>query len=305
MDHQNIVVTPETTNTLQVSSSPEKLEDIEDPLGHSYDSVVIEPGRKSFGFNLNELWRYRELLYFLTWRDIKVRYKQTLLGATWAVMQPLLLMAIFTLVFARLGGIKSEKVPYPIFVYAALLPWTFFANAVTNSGNSLVGSTNLITKVYFPRVIIPAAAVAAGLVDFSIAFILLIILMIYYHVGLHAGMLLLPVFIVMTIMLALGIGMLMSALNVKYRDVRHALPFLMQIWMFSSPVMYPMPVGWRFHWLFALNPMAGIIEGFRSALFEKAFDWFTLGISAVIILLILIYAVFSFNRMEKSFADVI
>ena len=265
--------------------------------------VIIEPGRKSFSFNLTELWRYRELLYFLTWRDIKVRYKQTVLGAAWAVMQPLLLMLIFNFVFARLGGFQSDNVPYPIFAYAALLPWTFFANAVTNSGNSLVGSTNLITKVYFPRVIIPAAAVAAGLVDFSIAFILLIIMMFYYHVGVHAGMLLLPVFIFLAIMLALGVGMLMSALNVKYRDVRHALPFLIQVWMFASPVMYPVPGRWR--WLFALNPMTGIIQGFRSALFEKAFDWFTLGTSAVIILLILITAVFTFNRMEKSFADVI
>jgi len=187
--------------------------------------------------------------------------------------------------------------------YAALLPWTFFANAVTNSGNSLVGSTNLITKVYFPRVIIPAAAVAAGLVDFCIAFILLIVMMFYYQIGVHAGMLLLPVFIFLAIMLALGVGMLMSALNVKYRDVRHALPFLIQIGMFASPVMYPVPDSWR--GLFALNPMTGIIHGFRSALFGKPFDWFTLGTSALIILLILITSVFTFNRMEKSFADVI
>ena len=305
MDHQNIVITPETANNLQTVSSV-KEEGASDSLTTSDDPVVIiEPGRKSLGFNLIELWRYRELLYFLTWRDIKVRYKQTVLGATWAVMQPLLLMLIFTFVFARLGGIKSENVPYPIFVYAALLPWTFFAHAVTNSGNSLVGSTSLITKVYFPRVIIPAAAVAAGLVDFSIAFILLIVLMFYYHVGLHAGILLLPVFVLMAIMLALGVGMLMSALNVKYRDVRHALPFLIQIWMFASPVMYPVPAGWRWSWLFALNPMTGIIQGFRSALFEKAFDWPSLGVSAVIILLVLICAVFTFNRMEKSFADVI
>jgi lipopolysaccharide transport system permease protein len=306
MDHQNIVVTPETTNDLPVLASSTKPEDIADRLGLGDDSrVVIEPGRKSLGFNLIELWRYRELLYFLTWRDIKVRYKQTILGAIWAIMQPLLLMLIFNFVFARLGGIKSDNVPYPIFAFAALLPWTFFANAVTTSGNSLVSNTNLITKVYFPRVIIPAASVAAGLVDFSVAFTLLIIMMVYYDVGLHAGLMLLPVFIVLVVMLALGIGMLMSALNVKYRDVRHALPFLMQVWMFASPVIYPVPTGWRWRWLFALNPMTGIIQGFRSALFEKPFDWFTLGTSAAITLLILIYAVFTFNRMEKSFADVI
>lgn len=306
MDHQNIVITPETANNLQTSAPTIKEERNAYSIGARDEStVIIEPGRKSFGFNLSELWRYRELLYFLTWRDIKVRYKQTVLGATWAVMQPLLLMLIFTFVFARLGGIQSDNVPYPIFTFAALLPWTFFANAVTNSGNSLVGSTNLITKVYFPRVIIPAAAVAAGLVDFSLAFMLLIVMMLYYHVGLHASLLLLPVFILLTIMLALGVGMLMSALNVKYRDVRHALPFLIQIWMFASPVMYPVPSGWRWGWLFALNPMTGIIQGFRSALFEKTFDWLSLGASAVIILLVLVCAVFTFNRMEKSFADVI
>ena len=304
MDHQNIVITPETANNLQAPAPSREEEETAQTLHASDDPLVtIEPGRKSFGFNLTELWRYRELLYFLTSRDIKVRYKQTVLGATWAVMQPVLLMVIFTFIFSRLGGIRSDNVPYPIFAYAALLPWTFFANAVTNSGNSLVGSTNLITKVYFPRVIIPAAAVAAGLVDFGIAFILLIILMFYYHIGVHAGILLLPLFILLMIVLALGVGMLMSALNVKYRDVRHALPFLIQVWMFASPVMYPVPE--RSRWLFALNPMTGIIQGFRSALFEKPFDWFTLGTSAVITLLVLISAVFTFHRMERSFADVI
>jgi len=303
MDHQNIVITPETANNLPAPASSIKEKETQLVAANEAPLVTIEPGRKSFGFNLTELWRYRELLYFLTWRDIKVRYKQTVLGATWAIMQPLLLMLIFNFVFARLGGFKSDNIPYPIFAYAALLPWTFFANAVTNSGNSLVGSTNLITKVYFPRVIIPAAAVAAGLVDFCIAFILLIVMMFYYQIGVHAGMLLLPVFIFLAIMLALGVGMLMSALNVKYRDVRHALPFLIQIGMFASPVMYPVPDSWR--GLFALNPMTGIIHGFRSALFGKPFDWFTLGTSALIILLILITSVFTFNRMEKSFADVI
>jgi len=305
MDQQNIVLTPETANNLQAAASALKEEEkTSRPLPASDEPLVtIEPGRKSFGFDLAELWRYRELLYFLTWRDIKVRYKQTVLGATWAVMQPLLLMAIFTFIFSRLGGIQSNNVPYPIFAYAALLPWTFFANAVSNSGNSLVGSTNLITKVYFPRVIIPAAAVCAGLVDFGLAFIMLIAMMFYYHIGVQIGILLLPVFIFLMIILALGVGMLMSALNVKYRDVRHALPFLIQIWMFASPVMYPVPV--RNSWLFALNPMTGIIGGFRSSLFGKPFDWFTLGTSTVIIVLVLISAVFTFNRMEKSFADVI
>jgi lipopolysaccharide transport system permease protein len=297
------VITPETANNLQSPTSSKEEETAHLPNVSADPLVIIEPWRRSFRSNLSELLRYRELLYFLTWRDIKVRYKQTVLGATWAVMQPLLLMLIFTFVFGRLGGFQSDNVPYPIFAYAGLLPWTFFANAVTNSGNSIVGSTNLITKVYFPRVIIPAAAVAAGLVDFGIAFIMLILLMFYYHTGVHAGILLLPLFIFLTVLLALGIGMLMSALNVKYRDVRHALPFLIQVWMFASPVMYSVPGRWR--WLLALNPMTGIIQGFRSALFEKPFDWFTLGTSAIIILLVLISAVFTFNRMEKSFADVI
>jgi lipopolysaccharide transport system permease protein len=248
------------------------------------------------------LWAYRELLFFLIWRDVKVRYKQTLLGATWAILQPLLLMLIFTFFFSRLIVNKSD-LPYPLFAYAGLLPWTFFANAVTNSGNSLIGSTNLITKVYFPRILIPAAAVAAGLVDLGLSFLLLIALMLYYRISLHANLLFLPVLIILTTLLATGVGMWMSALNVKYRDIRYALPFLIQIWMFSSPVIYPVPDHWR--WFLALNPMTGIIEGFRSAFFGLPFDWFTLVLSAAITLLILIYSAFAFSRMEKGFADVI
>jgi lipopolysaccharide transport system permease protein len=265
--------------------------------------VVIQSRRSNLRVNLSELWAYRELLYFLTWRDVKVRYKQTVLGAAWAILQPLVLMLIFNFVFARYGGIKSDGLPYALFAYAGLLPWTFFANAITNSGNSLVNSTNLITKVYFPRMLIPAASVAAGLVDLAIAFLLLVVLMIYYRIGLHPGVLILPALIFLTTMLALGVGMWMSALNVKYRDVRHALPFIVQIWMFSSPVIYPVPDRWR--WLLALNPMTGIIQGFRSALFGKPFDWPTLGLSAVITFLVLLGATVSFRRLEKSFADVI
>ena len=227
--------------------------------------VTIQPGKSWVVVNLRELWTYRELLFFLIWRDIKVRYKQTVIGAAWALLQPLLLMLIFTFFFARLAGVKSEGAPYPLFAYAGLLPWTFFASAVTNSGNSLIGSTNLITKVYFPRVLIPVAAVAASLVDLGIASILLFVLMIYYGTGLHLQFLLLPVLIVLVTLLASGVGIWLSALNVKYRDIRYALPFLIQIWMFASPVIYPVPDRWR--WLLALNPMTAIIEGFRSALF--------------------------------------
>ena len=265
--------------------------------------TVIEANRSWGAINLRDLWAYRELLYFLTWRDVKIRYKQTLLGAAWAVLQPLLLMLIFTFFFARLAGISSGNVPYPLFAYAGLLPWTFFANAVTTSGNSLVSSTNLITKVYFPRIIIPAAAVAAGLVDFAIACVLLVALMIYYHMPLHASILLLPVLTLLTALLALGVGLLMSALNVKYRDVRYALPFLIQCWMFASPVIYPVPSRWR--WLLSINPMTGIIEAVRAALFGEPLRWEMLGTSAAITVLLLIYATFAFHRMEKSFADVI
>lgn len=263
--------------------------------------VTIQP-KSLVAVNLRDLWNYRELLFFFIWRDIKVRYKQTVIGAAWALLQPLLLMLIFTFFFSRLAGIRTD-LPYPLFAYAGLLPWTFFANAVTNSGNSLIGNTNLITKVYFPRMLIPAAAVAASLVDLGIASLLLIVMMFYYGTGLRAGILILPLLITLVTLLASGIGMWMSALNVKYRDIRYALPFLIQVWMFASPVIYPVPDRWR--WLLALNPMTAIIEGFRSALFGQPFDWFMLLLSAATTLLILIYAAFTFSRMERSFADVI
>jgi len=265
--------------------------------------VVVDASKVSIGLSTKDLWAHRELLYFLTWRDVKVRYKQTLLGAAWALLQPLLLMLIFSFVFGRIVGVKSESVPYPLFAYAGLLPWMFFANAVTNSGNSLIGNTNLIKKVYFPRMIIPAAAVTAGLVELGIGFLLLIVLMFYYGVGLHFSLLLLPLLIVLVTLLAIGVGMWMSALNVKYRDVRYTSPFLIQVWLFATPVIYPVPERWR--WLLALNPMTGIVQGFRAAFFGRPFDWGTLALSAVITLLILVYATLTFSRMERSFADVI
>jgi lipopolysaccharide transport system permease protein len=268
--------------------------------------VSIRPSGKWSALNLRDLWSYRELLYFLTWRDVKVRYKQTLLGATWAIIQPLFAMLVFTLFFGRLAGVPSDGIPYPLFAYAGLLPWMFFSNAVTNSGNSLVGSSNLITKVYFPRMIIPGAAVAAGLIDFGIAFVILVVLMAYYRVGITTGILMLPVLVVLTMLLALGVGMWMSALNVKYRDIRHALPFLIQLWMFATPIVYPssiVPARWR--WALAINPLAGIIEGYRSSLFGRGMEWRMLGISAVITVALLVCSAFAFRRMEKSFADVV
>lgn len=268
--------------------------------------VVIEPGKGWIPLNLRDLWQYRDLFYILAMRDIKVRYKQTLLGALWAIIQPLFTMLIFTLFFGRLAGMPSDGIPYPLFAYAGLLPWTFFSNAVTNSGNSLVGNSNLITKIYFPRMIIPMASVASGLLDFLIAFGLLIVLMFYYTVGLSINILMLPVLVILTSLLAIGIGMWMSALNVKFRDVRYALPFLIQLGMFASPIIYPsslVPEKWR--WLLALNPLSGQIEAYRSAFFGKPFDWLALGISAFLTLAILFYAAYTFRRMEKSFADVI
>jgi len=268
--------------------------------------VVIESDESGVTLDLPDIWRYRELLYFLTWRDIKIRYKQTLLGAAWAIIQPLFAMLLFTLIFGKLARMPSDGVPYPLFAYAGLLPWTFFANAFTNSGNSLVGSATLITKVYFPRLFIPAAAVAAGLLDFFIACLLLIPMLFYYHISLSWSLLMLPALILLSTLLALAVGMLMSALNVRYRDVRYALPFLIQLWLFASPVIYPssiIPQRWK--WLFGLNPMTGIIEGFRAALLGRAFDWTQLGIALAITAAVLIVSIYVFRRVEATFADVI
>jgi lipopolysaccharide transport system permease protein len=268
--------------------------------------VVLEPSKSWVALGLKDVWTYRELFYFLTWRDVKVRYKQTLLGAAWAILQPLCQMIIFTVLFSRVAGIESDGIPYPIFSYAALLPWTFFSNAVLNSSNSLVGSSNLITKVYFPRMIIPGAAVGAGLVDFAIASLLLVVLMIYYRIALTWNVLVLPLLLLEITLLATGVGMWMSALNVKFRDIRYALPFLVQLWMFASPIIYPssiIPEKWR--WVLVLNPLMGNISGFRSALFGRNFDWYAIAISWVITIVMLVYAAYTFRRMEKTFADVV
>jgi lipopolysaccharide transport system permease protein len=268
--------------------------------------VIIEPNKAWSALDLHDLWAFRELLYFLTLRDVKVRYKQTGLGVAWAILQPLLTMLIFTIFFGRLAGVPSDNIPYPIFAYAGLLPWTFFSNAITSSGNSLVGSTHLITKVYFPRMIIPGAAVAAGLVDFAIAFVILVLLMIYYRVMVTWNVLMFPVVVLLTTLLALGLGMWLSALNVKYRDVRFALPFLIQLGLFVSPVIYPVSfLPAKLAWLLSLNPMTGIIEGYRSALFGHPFNWSALAISTAITLALLVYSSYTFRRMEKSFADII
>lgn len=268
--------------------------------------VVIQPTGNWKLVSFRDLWAYRELLFFLTWRDVKVRYKQTALGAAWAVLQPLFMMVIFTIFFGRLAGVDSKGIPYPLFAFAGLVPWTFFANAITQSGNSLVGSSNLITKVYFPRLIVPSAAMLAGLVDFALAFVLFVVLMVYYGVVPTVQVLFLPVLILMTALFALGVGTWFAALNVKYRDVRFALPFLIQLWLFVSSVILPSSaLPQKYRWLLLLNPMSGIIEGYRSALFGIPFDWTAIGAAAGITAAVLLYAIYSFARVERSFADII
>jgi lipopolysaccharide transport system permease protein len=268
--------------------------------------VRIEAGKTWSALNLRDLWQYRELLYLLMWRDVKVRYKQTLLGVTWVIIQPLFTMFVFTLIFGRLAGVPSDNIPYPIFAFAGLLPWTFFSTAVVHSGNSMVNSAHLITKVYFPRVIIPTAAIGAHLLDFTVSFGLLALLMTYYQIRLTWSILILLPVVMLTALLALGMGLLMAALNVKYRDIPFSLPFVIQLWMFVSPIIYPaslLPGIWAK--LLALNPLTGIIEGYRSALFGRPINWGALGISTGITILLLVYSSYSFRKMEKTFADII
>jgi ABC-type polysaccharide/polyol phosphate export systems, permease component len=267
---------------------------------------VVEARKSGVGLNLKELWTHRELLYFLVWRDVKIRYKQTLLGAAWALLQPLLTMLVFTFIFSKVAKIDSNGIPYPIFAYAGLVPWTFFANAITTSGNSIVGSSHLITKVYFPRPIIPIASVCAGLVDLAVAFPMLVVLMFYYHIGITVTALFLIPLVLLTTLLAIAVGMWISAINVKYRDVKFAMPFVVQIWMYLSPVAYPasvIPARWRI--LYSLNPLVGIIDSYRTALFGGAFDWKELAISLAVTFTFLAYAAQRFRKMEKGFADII
>ena len=268
--------------------------------------VVIESSKSWVPINLPSLWSYRELLYFLVWRDIKVRYKQTALGALWALVQPLINMLIFTYFFGRLARIPTEGVPYPIFFYTGLVLWTYFANSVMSGANSLFGNTNLITKVYFPRLLIPAASVGAGLIDFLIASLLLIPLLIYYDFPVTWRYAVVVPLMLLTTVFTLGIAILLSALTVRFRDVRYVLPFSIQAWMFLSPVIYPstlVPEQWR--WLLILNPMNGIIEGFRAALFGKDLPWLALAYSTVVALGLLLFSALIFRRVERHFAEII
>lgn len=268
--------------------------------------TLIAPSRGLSAVNLREIWEYRELLYFLAWRDIKVRYKQTALGAAWALLQPLFLMAIFTLLFSRVAKVPVS-VPYPIFAFCGLLPWQLFAFGLSQSSNSLVQSQNLISKVYFPRLVIPIASVLAGLLDFAIAFLLLLAMMAYYRVPPGKGVILLPVFVLFAVITSLTAGVWLSAINVRYRDVQYTLGFLVQFWMLATPVGYPasvVPARWR--WVLVLNPMAGVVEGFRWALLGTGpSPGAMLGVSVGLVLLLLIAGLHYFRRMEKTFADIV
>ena len=270
-------------------------------------TVLIEQRKGLFDLDLHAVWHYRELLYFLVWREVKVRYKQTLIGAAWAVLQPLMTIAIFSIIFGMFANIPSDGLPYPVFAYAALLPWTYFAEAVTRSSASLVSDANLIRKVYFPRLIIPLASVLTPLLDFFLSFLFLLGMMIWFGISPTRGALFLPVFLFLACMTALAVGLWLSALNVKYRDVRHTVPFLVQFWMYASPVVYPVsliPEKWRF--IFGLNPMTGVIEGFRWGLLGKQTPDFTvISVSTVVVIILILSGLIFFRRMERTFADVV
>jgi lipopolysaccharide transport system permease protein len=269
--------------------------------------VTIEPSSGWVSLRLKELWEYRELLYFLTWRDLKVRYKQTALGAAWAIIQPLLTMVVFSIFFGRLAKIPSDGVPYPIFSYAALIPWSFFANGLSQSSNSLVGSANLIRNVYFPRLVVPLSAVISGLPDFAISFSVMIVMMFYYGIYPTLAMLWLIPLLLLAFVAALGMGLWLSALNVEYRDVRYVIPFVTQFWLFATPIAYPASLlseNWRT--VYGLNPMAGVVEGFRWALLGTSVrPGPMIFVSSLVSLVVLVGGAFYFRRMERDFADVV
>jgi len=268
-------------------------------------TVLIQPRRHLFDLDLQGIWAYRELLYFLVWRDLKVRYKQTLIGTGWVVIQPLMTMAIFTVIFGNFAKIPSDGLPYPIFSYAALLPWNLFSSSLSRGGESVVSNANLVTKIYFPRLILPLSGVLSPLADFAIALVILIGMMIWFGIAPTVGILMLPIFVLLAICTALAVGLWLAALNVRYRDVRYTIPFLIQIWMFASPVAYPVslvPEKWR--WLYSLNPMAGVIEGFRWALLgNQSPDVRVMAISTVVVVALLAGGIVYFKQMERTFAD--
>jgi len=269
--------------------------------------IHIEPSRGWVSLKLSDLWAYRELFYFLTWRDIKVRYKQTVLGAAWAIIQPFFTMIVFSLFFGKLAKVPSDNIPYPVFSYAALVPWTFFANGLTNASNSLVASANLLQKVYFPRLIIPISAILSGFIDFALAFIVLLGMMLFYGIHPTAAIIWLPFFLLLALVTSLGVGLWLTALNVQYRDVRYVVPFIVQFWMFASPVAYSsrlLSEPWRT--IYGINPMVGVLDGFRWALLGvDQTPGSMLFVSVVVSISILISGLYYFRRMEKTFADVV
>lgn len=279
----------------------EKIQSVDLPL------FIYEPTHGWPSLRLGELWQYRELLYFLTWRDIKIRYKQTALGVAWAVLQPLITMIIFSVIFGQLAKLPSDGIPYPVFSFVALLPWGLFSGSLQRAGTSLVANANLITKVYFPRLVIPLSAVAAGLVDFLISFVVLLGLMLFYRIMPTWMILTIPLFVLLAILTALAVSLWLAALNVQYRDVQHMIPFLIQVWMYASPVAYSaglIPTGpWRL--IYGLNPLAGVIQGFRWALLGGNPPDELLAISVAMVLLFLVGGLFYFRWMERTFADVV
>jgi lipopolysaccharide transport system permease protein len=270
-------------------------------------TVVIEPRRSLFHLDLSALWQYRELLYFLVWRDLKIRYKQTVIGIGWAVIQPLVSMLIFTVIFGRFAKLPSDGLPYPLFTYTALLPWNYFASALNRTIVSVVSDAHLISKVYFPRLILPLAGTISGTVDFAISFVLLLAMMAWYDVHPTWWILVLPLLLAFALFTALAVGLWLSALNVRYRDVGYAIPFVVQIWMFLSPVVYPVSmIPEHYRVWYSLNPLAGVIEGFRWALLGKdSPDFFIMAISGVVVLITLASGLVFFRHMERTFADVV
>ncbi len=275
------------------------------PLAIEQHEVVIQPRPGWIAVNWRELWDGRELLFYLVWRDVTVRYKQTVLGVAWAILQPVFSMVVFTVIFGNLAKLPSEGIPYPIFVYSGLLPWMFFSGALSAAAGSLLSQQALLTKIYLPRLYVPASAVGGALVDLGVSFLVFVALMIYYRVVPGFGILMLPFLVVLTVLSALGLGLVLAAVTVTYRDFRYVVPFLIQAGLYISPVIYPanlVPPNWR--WVLTLNPMTGIIDGFRSSLLGKPWNWDALLVATVVSVLVFVYGLFYFRKMERRFADV-
>lgn len=269
--------------------------------------IHIKPARGWVSLGLRDLWAYRELLYFFVWRDIKVRYKQTILGASWAIIQPFFTMIVFSIFFGRLAKVPSDDLPYPIFSYAALVPWSFFANGVSMASNTLVANSNMVKKIYFPRLTMPIASVLAGMVDFALAFVVLLGMMLFYKVSPTINVLWLPLFLLLALSTSLGVSLWLAAMNVQFRDVRYVVPFIIQIWLFITPIAYSSTLlSEPWHTFYGINPMAGVVEGFRWALLgTKTAPGPIVAVSAFVSVVILISGAFYFRRMEKTFADVV